>query len=353
MPVVRDGCQAPTPVTGSGDRPGGAPVTFARVVRSEIAQAFRDHAQAYDRYEAFVSQSFCKLSYRIERESDFAIHAQVQSADGFMIGRFSTRAGRGELIRTRAAINQDGQDRFAIYLPLRGGLEVQQLSRTARCAPGSIMFVNMAEPFVQRKLGDNDTVYFFMPRSFVEQRLLRDDAWCGRSLAAESGLPRLVSESVAAFQRDAAEMSDLDFVSAARLLGELVLLSLCGAADAGSDLSPVRARNLARAKRIIRARLSNADLRIGDIARECGISVRYLHELFRGEGASVYEYLKRQRLQRARSLLESHGDAVSVTEVGLCCGFANASQFSTAFRLAFALSPRDVKMRMAQLRRAD
>lgn len=328
-------------------------MTFERVVRSGIDQTFRDNADAYDRYESFVSQSFCKLSYRIARESDFAIHAQVQSADGFMIGRFTTRAGRGELIRTRAAINQDGQDRFAVYLPLRGGQEVQQLSHTVRCAPGSILFVNMAEPFVQRKFGDNDTVYFFMPRAFVEQRLVRDSAWCGRSLAAESGLPRLVSESIAAFQRDAGEMSDLDFASAAHLLGELVLLSLCGARDAESDLSPVRARNLARAKRVVRSRLSDSDLRIGDIARECGISIRYLHELFRGEGISVSEYLKRQRLQRARSLLESHGDSVSVTQVGLCCGFANASQFSTAFRLAFDLSPRDVRMRLAQVRRAN
>lgn len=327
-------------------------MTFEKVIRTGIDQAFRDNAEAYDRYEAFVSRSFCKLSYRIARESDFAIHARVQSADGFMVGRFATRAGRGELIRTQAAINQDSQDRFAVYLPLRGGQEVRQFSHEAHCEPGSILFVNMAEPFVQRKLGDNDTIYFFMPRSFVEQRLVRSDALCGRSLPVVSGLPRLASESIAAFQRDAAEMSDLDFGSAAHLLGELVLLSLGGAADTGSNLSPVRASNLARAKRIVRARLGNADLRIGDIARECGISVRYLHELFRSQGISVSEYLKQQRLQRARGLLETHGDAISVTEVGLCCGFANASQFSTAFRQAFAVSPREAKKRPAQLCRA-
>ena len=84
------------------------------VVRAEINQSASDSTDAYDRYEDFVSQNFCKLSYRIEREANFEIRSRLQSVDGFMIGRFITTAGKGDLIRTRAAINHDAKGRFAL-----------------------------------------------------------------------------------------------------------------------------------------------------------------------------------------------------------------------------------------------
>jgi AraC-like DNA-binding protein len=83
-------------------------------------------------------------------------------------------------------------------------------------------------------------------------------------------------------------------------------------------------------------------LTISDIAKQCGISLRYLHETFRAEGVTVSEYLKNQRLQRARLMLESAGSDTTVTDVCFSCGFSNASQFSTAFRQAFSASPRDI-----------
>jgi AraC-like DNA-binding protein len=321
-------------------------VGYQAVVKAEINQSVRNSADAYDRYEDFVSQNFCKLSYRIHRDSDFEIRSRLQSVDGFMVGRFTTTAGKGDLIRTKAGINQDGQGRFALYIPMKGEQELQQFSHVEKFGPGSLAMVSMSEPFIQRKLGDNDTLYFFMPPGFVDQRMLRSENICGRPIAIDTGLRRLAYNSVAAFQRDAGSMTDLEFRSATRLLGELVLLAFDHSADLFSDMRSVRTANLARAKRIIRAKFTDTDLKICDIARDCGISVRYLHELFRADGLTVSEYLKLQRLQHARHMLEHASNTTTVTEVCFGCGFSNASQFSTAFRLAFSVSPRDVLRRI-------
>jgi len=316
------------------------------VVRAEINQSASDSTDAYDRYEDFVSQNFCKLSYRIERESNFEIRSRLQSVDGFMIGRFITTAGKGDLIRTRAAINHDAKGRFALYVPIKGELELQQFCRSQKCGPGSVAMISMAEPFIQKKLGDNDTIYFFMPHDFVDQRLMRNDSICARPVTVDNGIRRLVYDSVVSFQRDVSSMTDVEFRSAARILGELILLSFDGSADLTMDTRSVRTSSLARAKRIIRARLGDCEFCIADVARDCGISLRYLHELFRADGITVSEYLKQQRLQRARHMLENASPATTVTEVCLSCGFSNASQFSTAFRQAFSVSPRDVLRRI-------
>jgi AraC-like DNA-binding protein len=312
------------------------------LVTTEFHQSVRDNMDAYDRYEDFVSHNFCKMSYRIERDRQFGINSTLNSLDGFMVGRFTTTGGKGDLIRTQSNISQDARGRFALYIPIKGDLELLQFARAERCSPGSMAMLSMEEPFTQRKLGDNDTIYFFMPHSFVDQRLNCSQNLCARSFSIDTGVRRLVHDSVVSLQCGAAGMTDMEFRGAARILGELVLLALNSSADLQTGDRSVRTSNLARAKRIIRAKLGDADLTISDVAKQCGISLRYLHEIFRADGVTVSEYLKNQRLQRAKVMLESGGGDTTVTEVCFNCGFSNASQFSTAFRRAFSVSPRDV-----------
>ena len=310
--------------------------------KAEFNQSVNDRLDAYDRYEDFVSSKFCKLSYRINRDRNFGVRSTLHSLDGFMVGRFATTGGQGDLIRTRAGIAEDARGRFAIYIPMRGDLELLQFSRAEYCRPGSMTMLSMEEPFTQRKLGGNDTIYFFMPQMFVDQRLSCSENLCARPFSIDTGVRQLVLDCVVSLQSSAPGMSDNEFRSATRMLGELVLLALNSSVDLLTDEPSVRTCTLARAKRIIRARLGDAELTIGAVAKLCGISLRYLHQIFRADGITVSEYVKAQRLQKARHLLETANENTTVTDVCFRCGFSNPSQFSTAFRQAFSVSPRDV-----------
>jgi AraC-like DNA-binding protein len=297
---------------------------------------------AYDRYEEFVSRNFCKLSYRIDRERDFHISSNLHWLDGFMVGRFTTAGGKGDLIRTRSGISEDARGRFAICIPLKGELELTQFSRTGRCGPGSMAMLSMEDPFIQRKLGNNDTIYFFMPQEFVDQRLICSENLCAQAQPIDGGIRRLVHDSIISLQHSATGMSDMEFRGSSRVLAELVLLALNGSADLMADEPSVRISNLARAKRVIRSRLSDPELTISDVARQCGISIGYLHEIFRADGNTVSDYIRTLRLQKSRQMLETAGSGTTVTDICFQCGFSNPSQFSTAFRRVFSVSPRDV-----------
>jgi AraC-like DNA-binding protein len=307
----------------------------------------RDASDMHGRWAEFVAQELCSFSIRAEGESNFSVNAWTRSEGGFVVAHFTTVAGRARLERTTAEIGRDSRDNYCLYLPLRGEHEVEQCNRDVVCKPASLTLLTTGEPYLQTKRGDNDTLYLLMPRAFVDQRLTHGEDLCARMVGAEHGVGRLVMDTVASLCREATRMSSQEFIGACNLAGDLVLLGLSGAADLTSNVRSIRASNLARAKRVIRRRMRDPDLSPESVARECGLSLRYLHDLFQGDGRTVREYLQGERLHAARRMLEQAvlGNT-TVTDICMACGFSNPSVFSTSFRRAFGVSPRDVARRI-------
>ncbi len=97
-------------------------------------------------------------------------------------------------------------------------------------------------------------------------------------------------------------------------------------------------------KNYIDAHLSDPNLSLGKIAKENGISLRYLHQLFRPMDMSASEWLRMRRLQRCHDLLSSPRHATqSITEIAYSMGFSSSSHFSNLFRAQFGLRPSDVR----------
>lgn len=75
------------------------------------------------------------------------------------------------------------------------------------------------------------------------------------------------------------------------------------------------------------------------LARTVGVSARQLERLFRQHlGTSPADHYLSLRLDRARELLTQ--SPLSVTDIGIACGFQSASHFSVAYRRQFGHAPR-------------
>ena len=97
-------------------------------------------------------------------------------------------------------------------------------------------------------------------------------------------------------------------------------------------------------KAYIEANLSDPNLSLTTIAKNNGISLRYLHQLFRQTDMSVSEWVRVQRLRRCHDLLTSPRRAVqSITEIAFSMGFSSSSHFSNLFRTQFGQRPSDVR----------
>jgi transcriptional regulator GlxA family with amidase domain len=80
-------------------------------------------------------------------------------------------------------------------------------------------------------------------------------------------------------------------------------------------------------------------MNVGEIAREAGVSARQLERLFKHHlGIHPGQFYLSLRLDRARQLLRQTG--LSVTEIGVACGFQSMSHFAAIYSRRFGHTPR-------------
>ncbi|WP_051661147.1 GlxA family transcriptional regulator [Bosea sp. 117] len=102
---------------------------------------------------------------------------------------------------------------------------------------------------------------------------------------------------------------------------------------------------LARAVKMMQAAIEQPQ-GVAAIARRLDVSPRQLERLFRKHlDASPSSYHLGLRLERARELLRL--SPLSITDVGLACGFQSAAHFSSAYARRFGRSPRAERSRVA------
>jgi AraC-like DNA-binding protein len=312
----------------------------------ELSRAERNRPDLYDQWLSFLARQTWAygVEQKIPEKTNFQVRVQSRSLHGFTLMRIATVTDSYRMLRDAARIARDGGNRYGLCMSLRGGFEVSQFGRNQRIESGSYTVVSASEPgsFSNSVGGQDDSICFFLPGEFVDQRIVSGEEICARPYAQGRGLHKLVFETLKAFEESAWGLTDDEFQKSANVIADLSLLAVSGSADLLSAECSVRVSTRARAKRVIRQRLGDDDLSLSDVAQESGVSLSYLHDLFRDEDCTAWEYLKTARLQRARELLYlASSNKMSITDIALSCGFSNMSYFSKAFRSAFGVSPKD------------
>lgn len=86
--------------------------------------------------------------------------------------------------------------------------------------------------------------------------------------------------------------------------------------------------------------LNDPDLSVASLANRFGMARASLYRQFHSAG-SVAEYIRKQRLQRARlELARNGGGPLNLAALALRWGFKSAAQFSRSFRSVYGISPR-------------
>ncbi len=79
---------------------------------------------------------------------------------------------------------------------------------------------------------------------------------------------------------------------------------------------------------------------LGDLAEECGVHPSHLARSFRLHyGRSIGVYIRELRVLRAKELLRSSSQQVSLADVALACGFADQSHLTRVFRRLECVTP--------------
>lgn len=128
---------------------------------------------------------------------------------------------------------------------------------------------------------------------------------------------------------------------------ELLARSLVTENRTGRDRTPLVSRHeRARLLRVQDLLIAEPDraYQLCDLAREAGVGVTTLKTKFPlVTGKPVFEFLRDVRLQRAHAGLENEG--WTVAQAAHFVGYAHQSNFSTAFRRKFGVSPSSIRRR--------
>jgi AraC-like DNA-binding protein len=109
----------------------------------------------------------------------------------------------------------------------------------------------------------------------------------------------------------------------------------------------VRAARLKQAIGVIEAQYANPALDLGRVARQLGVSPRYVQKLLDDAGTSFSQMLMERRLEAARSALGAAGRYRTISDIAAACGFSDHAHFSRSYRRRFGETPMAARGRAA------
>jgi AraC-like DNA-binding protein len=236
----------------------------------------------------------------------------------------------------------DGNDRLLIA----GGPAIAtQFGRELLLEPGDAVALSGADrgSLTTLQVGRIATLEF--PRGGLLPLLGDPRHRCARRIPKHSPALRLLRD----YARSAHTNSCLDASSLPGMAIAHIFDLAALAVGAGRDAEEVAKRRGVRAARLRQIkdhilRHLEHDLSVAEIAARHRLSARYVGMLFETEGTSATEFVRDERLKRARSMLLSPRFADrGIAEIAYAVGFNDVSYFNRSFRRRFGHSPSEVR----------
>ncbi|TQF74926.1 helix-turn-helix domain-containing protein [Rhodococcus spelaei] len=270
--------------------------------------------------------------------------AEMSSADFGSIRVNRLRSSAVSVIRTSSMLADEHSAYLSMVYVRSGEVRVEQNRAGARASAGEVTFADFAAPFEVGLSRRGDYVFIYLPHVLLTSRSVDSRALVGATVAASplcEALAVVLTQFVA---------SDLCKPGAAETtLIEHAIVDLCLAViRQATDRSPVHdetgTQNRARAREFVDSHFTDPALTIADVAASINVSPRYLQKLFEAEEHSVYDLIRRRRVQWGVELLTDPAHAaLTVSQVAVRCGFVGLSQFSRAVRDLTGSSPRTIR----------
>lgn len=245
--------------------------------------------------------------------------------------------------RRQAHVRESRREEYLITIPKTAAVKFRQLGREVTCEPGGFILERGDEPYRFMYERPNDLFVAKVSKAALSERVRQPDRFCARTFNATSGTASLFVSMVQHGHDQFPASGPMAGATIGRHLLELLGLAL--EAETGveaSGESSVRAAHLQRVDQFIRGNLKNHDLSPDLIAEGCGVSKRYLHDLFRDVNGTVGQHIRDQRLTAARDRLATTGN-VTIAEVSYRFGFADQAQFSRLFKARFGMPPSEFR----------
>ncbi|RME34676.1 MAG: helix-turn-helix domain-containing protein [Gammaproteobacteria bacterium] len=242
--------------------------------------------------------------------------------------------------------DNENEDFFLTSL-VRGRVVIDQQSQRYELMPGDLALMAGGLPYTVDYREPSRRIVVRIPHPIFRERLVsaHHDLVIGK-LPAE-GIGLVVSDLMKVVATEARGLPITDQYTLGQSLLELTA-SLTRAALKQRELKEdVRHPGLLnRIFAYLEEHYMDPGLNPKLIAQANGISIRYLHALFRESGTTVLRWVWERRLRAARNdLLDPTQRHLRISEIAFRQGFNDTAHFSRAFRNRFGISPSELRRR--------
>lgn len=222
-----------------------------------------------------------------------------------------------------------------------------QRGREIVSGPGQIGVATNAASMTGHVEGDLSGIGLGFPRAELAERVTHlDDALPGLIDPTSPAARHLARYLATLWDGHTIADDPLLVAHVETTLLDLVALALGAGRDSGyiARMRGLRAAHVQEIVATINSSYANATISPASVARQVGLSPRYLHELLQETGMTFTERVLELRLQKARAMLaDPHHDRLRVSEIALAAGFSDVSYFNRCFRRRFGCSPREYR----------
>ena len=305
-----------------------------------------EKVQKHERFD-YWHEVICRTYVHIDAEtlpSGRIFRAELAAVDMGQVTVSRVRAEPHSVRRSSALIERRPHDTFMLSLMLRGTGILGQDGREAMLRMGDASLYDGSKPFKLALPERFDMIVL----QFDRQALLLRCPLVGQLTASRLPANAPAVGPLSAFLRTIDPPALREGTSVARQLGASMLdiLGVTLAEHFGTETAPGvrRKKYFLRACNFINAHADDPALNPPRIASAVGVSVRYLHMLFRENETSVTEHVFRRRLARCYDdLVDPAKTHLSVTDIAHAHGFKTAAHFARRFADAYGTTPSSVR----------
>ncbi|MCP3465755.1 helix-turn-helix domain-containing protein [Bradyrhizobium sp. CCGUVB23] len=293
-------------------------------------------------WQEVVSSTYYSLDLRFFGGQDFHGTLGAWSLGPVSMSR---QASNGLLYkRHERHLLNERDECFLITVPELAEIRFEQDGRDVRCKPGAFLIERSHLPYEFSHQDPAALWVLKIPSAVLRARISRPERLATLQIDASRSVGALFVDTLRLAGDRIGEMDE----TARAMIGKHLIELLAMAIESDDRVltghsSSVRNGHLLRCEHFIRTRLDDMRLTPQMIADGCGISLRYLHQIFEGEGMTVCAYIRNQRLSMCDALLRDPNCRKSISEIAYQWGFADQAQFSRNYRSRFGRTPSEAR----------
>lgn len=248
-------------------------------------------------------------------------------------------------LRDRFDISRENKDYFLVTIPDISSISFSQNGKHVNCSPGDFILEGSADPYRFQYDNPARMTVIRVPGNELRDRIKNADDLCASRFLGSQASSALFLEYLKSLMKFSSDLPDTAKIKLSEQLIDLLALTLDSSGEALSCAdSASQEAHLHRIYNYINRNLSSPDLSIQKIASQCGISLRYLHQLFQPTDHTVASWIKERRLKQCYDALADPRRPIrSIAELAYRWGFSDQAHFSRSFKKRFEMPPGQVR----------